>query len=118
MSGLMFPKKPGKKRRKHHPKSIMQERDGTCYLCAALHGDFRYHKTLHEHHVFEGIANRRLSEEYGIKVYLCLEHHMTGPEAVHKNQKVMDFLHQQGQEAFEQDHSREEFVRIFGANYL
>lgn len=118
MSGLMFPKNPGKKKRKKHPKSIMHQKDGTCYLCVELHDDFMQHKDLNEHHVFGGIANRRLSEEYGLKVYLCVGHHMTGPEAVHRCPEIMDFLHQKGQQAFEQTHTREEFMEIFGKNYL
>lgn len=118
MSGLLFPKKPGKKKRRHHPKSIMHQKDGTCYLCIALHGDYRFHKILHEHHIFEGNPNRKLSEEYGLKVYLCLEHHLTGAEAAHKNKDVMDFLHQEGQQAFEQMHTRKEFCDIFDRNYL
>ena len=117
MSGLMFPKNPGKKRKKIHPKSVMHQKDGTCYLCRELHDDYRYHRVLHEHHIF-GAANRCLSEKYGLKVYLCVDHHMTGPEAVHSCSETMDFLHKKGQQEFEQDHSREEFMEIFGKNYL
>ena len=95
MSGLMFPKNPGKKRKKIHPKSVMHQKDGTCYLCMELHDDYRYHRVLHEHHIF-GAANRSLSEKYGLKVYLCVEHHMTGAEAVHSCSEIMDFLHKKG----------------------
>lgn len=119
MAGLLYPKNPGKKkRRKQHPKSIMHPKDGTCYLCIALHGDYRRHPVVQEHHIFGG-PNRELSEEYGLKVYLDLDHHLTGPEAVHRNAETADFLHREGQRAFERVHgSREQFVKIFGRNWL
>ena len=60
-----------------------------------------------------------LSEQYGLKVDLCLECHRFGKHAVHKDHAVMDELHRQGQEAFEsQVGSRKEFMKIFGRNYL
>lgn len=118
MDGLMFPKGAKKKRKKIHPKSIMQQRDGMCYLCMELHDNYCVHKHLHEHHIFGGTANRRLSEKYGLKVYLCMDHHMTGPEAAHSCPEVIDFLHKKGQQAFERNHSREAFMEIFGKNYL
>nr|UVY17974.1 MAG: hypothetical protein [Bacteriophage sp.] len=43
----------------------------------------------------------------------------TGPEAVHSNQKVMNMLHEEGQRAFEDRFgSREEFMKIFGKNFI
>lgn len=63
--------------------------------------------------------NRTLSEQYGLKVDLCLECHQFGAHAVHKDQAVMDELHRLGQEAFEsQIGSREQFRKIFGRNWL
>lgn len=60
-----------------------------------------------------------LSEEYGLKVDLCVECHKFGPHAVHRDPEIMDMLHRQGQEAFEtQIGSREEFMKIFGRNWL
>lgn len=118
MDELMFPKVRRKKRKQTHPKSVMHQRDGTCYLCMELHDNYCVYKHLHEHHIFGGTANRRLSEKYGLKVYLCVDHHMTGPEAAHSCPEVIDFLHKKGQWAFEQNHSRKEFMEVFGKNYL
>lgn len=60
-----------------------------------------------------------LSEEYGLKVDLCLECHQTGPNAVHRDPVVMEKLHKLGQETFEEKvGSREEFMEIFGRNWL
>lgn len=109
----------GKKRKKRqqHPPSIMHAKDGTCYLCVRLHGDYRQWPVLHKHHIFGGV-NRKHSETYGLTVYLHPEHHQYGPEAAHDNQAVMDMLHKEGQQAFERDHTRDEFYRVFGRYYI
>lgn len=110
-TGLKFPKGEKKKKRIPHPGSILGSRKGCCYLCG------RYGQT-EEHHIFGG-ANRSLSEEYGLKVHLCMECHRTGKNAVHNNKNTMDYLHRIGQEAFEhRAGSREEFMKIFGRNFI
>ena len=110
-TGLKFPKGEKKKKRIPHPGSILGSRKGCCYLCG------KYGQT-DEHHIFGG-PNRMLSEQYGLKVDLCLECHRFGKHAEHKDHAVMDELHRQGQEAFEsQVGSRKEFMKIFGRNYL
>ncbi|WP_199884599.1 MULTISPECIES: hypothetical protein [unclassified Lactonifactor] len=115
---LMFPKGAKKKKRKVHKKSILQDKDDhRCYLCL-LQGNNQYYPIVHEHHVFGGTANRPLSEKYGLKVYLCPDHHQFSAEAVHVNAENSLVLKQAAQEAFEQEYTREEFVQIFGRNYL
>ncbi len=96
-------------------KSIMQQDDRYCYLCGA-NGTC---DNLHWHHVFGG-ANRKLSEKYGLKVRLCGQKcHENGPDAVHKNIKINRAIQAAGQEAFEAVHgTREDFMKIFGRNYL
>ena len=116
-TGLLFPKIPAKKKKKRHKPSILQDKNHTCYLCILLNGDHHKHRTLHEHHIFGG-PNRIHSEEEGLKVYLCPEHHLTGPAAVHRCQETQNILHQIGQQEFEQTHTREEFRKIFGRSYL
>lgn len=108
----MFPKEAKvKKKRISHPASILGSRKGRCYLCGR-------HCQTEEHHIFGG-SNRTLSEQYGLKVYLCLDCHQFGKHAVHKDSTVMEELHRQGQEAFEdQVGSRTEFMAIFGRNWL
>ena len=99
----------------------MHKKDGTCYLCMLLNNDYRKHDVLHEHHIFGGNSNRNHSEAEGLKVYLCVEHHMTGKDAVHnaKNcQEIQERLHKIGQQEFEKTHTREEFRKIFGRSYL
>ena len=113
---LMFSKTAGKKKRKKHKNSIMHKKEGTCYLCMQ-DGDYRLHSTLHEHHIFGG-PNRAISEAEGLKVYLCLAHHIDGPAAVHNNQIKMRSLQQDGQKAYEVTHTRQQFIDLFGRNYL
>lgn len=118
MTGLMFPKQKTRKKRKKHKPSILHKRDGTCYLCIRLHNDYRIHRYREEHHAFGGNPNLSISEAEGLKVDLCLDHHRTGPEAVHKNKEVRKILQQDAQRAFEETHTREEFMRLFEKNYL
>ena len=114
---MMFPKTAKKKKRKKHTASIMQSKDQTCYLCGKLNQDYGRKRVLHEHHVFGGTANRTLSEKYGLKVWLCVDHHLTGPEAVHQNADIMRMLRRDGQRAFETVYPDLDFVKIFGKNY-
>lgn len=90
-------------------KSIIQS-EKECWVC----GKTRY---LEEHHCMGGNPNRKNSEKYGLKIWLCLEHHR-GQTGVHNDQALCDFVHQVAQQAFEKEHSREEFMTIFGRNYL
>ena len=70
-------------------KSILHDKaEGTCYLCKLLNNDYQRRTNLEEHHVMEGTANRRKSEQWGLKVYLCHEHHKDSPAAVHGNQEA------------------------------
>lgn len=113
---MKLPKPIRRKKRKHHKASILHTRDGTCYLCMQ-EGIYRSYPVVHEHHIFGG-PNRILSEEDGLKVYLCLAYHVDGPGAVHNNQTIMDELHKEGQMAYEREHTRQQFVERYGRNYL
>lgn len=85
-------------------------------MCEKL--DHRYMVLrLQEHHIFGG-PNRKVSEAEGLKCWLCMEHHTQGPEAVHNNIRNMRILQQDAQQAYEKDHTREDFIRLIGRNYL
>lgn len=100
-------------------KSIMQDKEaGQCYLCRLLHRDYSIKPVRQEHHVIGGTANRKLSEKYGLKVWLDPDHHLYGPEAVHKNAGVAKILHKEAQKAFERTYPDLDFREIFGKNYL
>lgn len=119
MSDLLFPKKPKRVKRKKHPKSLlMQQGRGICYLCVELDENWWQHRYTEEHHIFFSKHQRELSEEYGLKVDLCLDHHKKGPMAAHKNKSVRRFLEAKGQQAFEAEYGAEKFRRVFGENYI
>lgn len=93
-------------------KSIM-EPDG-CRICWEC-GEY----APEEHHVFYGTSNRKLSERHGLKVHMCMKHHRDYKKGVHGLNKDLDKrLKEAAQQAFEEKHSRQEFVSIFGRNYL
>ena len=100
-SGLIFPKtQKKKKKRMKHLKSLLHEKNGTCYLCMLLDGNYKKHLFIDEHHIFGG-PNRKHSEETGMKVWLCLDHHTMGPLAVHNCPETMRLLHRIGQQEYE-----------------
>ncbi len=113
----MYPKQQRKKRRKIHPASILHPKDGTCYLCMRLNGEYRQQAYTEEHHAYDG-PNRVISEANGFKVYLCRIHHRSSPEAVHENAENMRLIQRDMQKKYEETHSREEFMNLIGRNYL
>lgn len=100
-------------------KSILQDkRSGECYLCKLLLGIDTPVASREEHHVMHGTANRRLSEHYGLKVYLCSYHHRSGPEAVHRYHQTDLLLKQDAQKIFERKYGHTKWMEVFGKNYL
>lgn len=88
--------------------SIMQH-EKACFVCGRVQG-------LECHHVMDG-PNRRHSTSLGLTVWLCREHH-TGDNGVHHNRALDLFLREEAQAAFERSHTREEWMTVFGRNYL
>lgn len=90
--------------------SIIQDKK-ECIVCGSWN--------VEDHHIFFGTAKRKLSEKYGLKVWLCPTHHR-GTQGIHgKDGHKLDMeLKQLGQKAFEWKHTREEFIERFGRNYL
>lgn len=106
-----------KKRMKHRTSIMHSKEEHTCYLCMKLHGDRRKYGYLEEHHIFNG-PDRKKSEEYGLKVYLDVNHHRIGQEAVHNNIELKRMLQQDGQRAFQEEYPNLDFMKMFGKNYL
>ena len=90
-------------------KSILQQ-DKVCYFCGKTFG-------LECHHILGGTANRKLSEKYGLKVWLCQKHH-TGKDGAQYDPKLNKLLKMDAQTAFERTHTHTEWMQIFGKNYL
>ena len=115
--GPMFPKTQTKKKRKIHKKSILHQKDGTCYLCMRLYRNYMKYCMVHEHHIYGG-PNRAISEANGFKAYLCPQHHEFSKEAVHQDHELMRIMQQDCQRVFEETHTREEFMSLIGRNFL
>ena len=91
-------------------ESILQD-NKECYVCGTT-------CNLHDHHIVYGTSNRKQSEKYGLKVWLCMEHH-TGSAGVHFNKDLDLHLKKLAQEHFEALYgARNEFMKVFGRNYL
>jgi len=90
-------------------KSAMQD-DRQCLICGS--------EVTEAHHVFFGTANRRMSDKYGLIVYLCPDHHR-GENGVHHNRYFDLMLKKEAQLVFEEDiGTHKEFMQAFGRNYL
>jgi len=91
-------------------KSILQKHK-RCFVCGKT-------ENLECHHIFYGTAFRHLSERYGLKVWLCEEHHR-GNSGVHgRNRDLGLRLMRLAQRKFEEKYSRAEFMRLFKRNRL
>ena len=91
-------------------KTIIQ-REHQCLVCGSWN--------IEDHHIYFG-PKRKLSEKYGLKVWLCPTHHR-GTYGVHgkEGHKLDVELKVLGQKAFEYHYgTREEFIETFGRNYL
>lgn len=97
-------------------KSIIQT-EKECFLCKKYFGE-SVTQGLHEHHVCEGWANRRVSERLGLKVWLCPPHHNMSDHGVHFNPEIGVELKKIAQRKYEETHSREEWMAEIGRNYL
>ncbi len=101
-------------------KSLLDTQKGKCFRCG------RYTIT-ERHHIFGGVANRRLSEQDGLWVYLCTGCHNIPPNGVHFNPNTALWLHRIGQEAYEKkmaqnglnaEEARQAFMQRYGKNYI
>lgn len=84
-------------------KSIIQE-ERECIVCKS--------QNVEEHHVFYGTANRRLSEKYGLKVWLCPMHHRDSRWGVHFNKELDSRMKEIAEERF-RDIYDYDFQRLF-----
>lgn len=90
-------------------KSIISN-DRKCYVCGTTYN-------LHRHHIYFS-SNRKPSEKHGFWCYLCGFHHNLSNEGVHFNRELDLKLKEECQRRFEENGTREEFVKIIGRNYL
>ena len=100
-------------------KSIIQKDREKCFICGRnAHADYF---GLEEHHCYEGVGRRKLSEKYGLKIYICgARCHREGPESVHRNSKVDRAVKAAVQKRAMKYYgwSIGDFIKIFGRNYI
>ena len=90
-------------------KSIMQT-EKQCYLCGR-------ETMLERHHVMSGTANRKLSEQYGLWVWLCHDCH-TGTDGAQYDRDKNFQLKAEAQMVFEEIHGHGKWMLVFRRNYL
>lgn len=91
-------------------KSVFQD-EKVCFVCGTTHD-------IEEHHIIYGTSNRKISEKYGLKVYLCRHHH-TGNRGVHFNKDLDLKLKVMAQEYYEAHYgNRNAFINAFGRSYI
>lgn len=94
-------------------KSIIQT-EKVCYLTGRT-------DNLHEHHVYFGSGNRKLSEQYGLKIWLVGNLHNLSDYGVHgKYGKELDLKIKREVQIKAMKYygwSVEDFIRKFGRNY-
>lgn len=70
------------------------------------------------HHCLGG-CRRKISDSDGLIVPLCLDHHTGAKSGVHgQNSALRIALIQQAQTVYEKTHSREEWMKRYGKNYI
>lgn len=89
-------------------KSIIQA-EKKCWVCG--------NPNVHLHHIYFG-ANRKNSDKNGFTVWLCPLHHNQSNNGVHFNRWLDNRLKVLCQKEFEKSHSREEFMKLIGKNYI
>lgn len=96
----------GRKKRVAMDSIIQKKKE--CYVC-------HRQGELHCHHIFFGNSNRELSERYGMKVWLCPDHHNMSKKGVHFD-RILDLnIKCDCQEAWiRSGKTEEEFRNIFG----
>lgn len=91
-------------------KSIIQTKK-ECFITGDIYN-------LHKHHVFKGTANRKLSEQYGLWVWLRADWHNLADYGVHFNKELDRKLKVLAQEKFEEKYGHNKFMEVFKKNYI
>ncbi len=90
-------------------ESILAADMGHCIVCGK--------PNPHKHHVLYG-PNRKWSEKYKLTVPLCYMHHNGSNAGVHFDKCLDLALKKMAQRKFMEEYPEENFVEIFGRNYL
>lgn len=93
-------------------KSIMSN-ERECYICGTQ-------QNLHRHHIYPGNGRRQISEREGCWCYLCFSHHNGSSHGVHFDKELDMQLRKECERKWmeKNDATAEDFIRIFGINYI
>ena len=93
-------------------KSIIQDKK-QCYITESTYN-------LHKHHIFEGTANRKLSEKDGLWIQLREDWHDLSDYGVHFNKELDLKLKRMAQRRWQEyyNKTKEDFIARYGKNYL
>ena len=83
-----------------------------CYVCGCKND-------LHSHHIFYGIGKRKLSEQYGLKIWLCSKHHNMSDLGIHFNKPLDNMIKELAQVKAMNYYkwSMDDWMKIFRRNY-
>lgn len=100
-------------RKGSHTWSILTGKDKQCFATERTYG-------LQKHHIFHGSGKREISDRNGFWVYLVPEKHLAGLGGLHANpERGLDrVLKCICQREYEKTHTREDFIRLIGKNYI
>ena len=70
------------------------------------------------HHIFNGNPNRKLSEKWGMKIYVVPRWHNFEDYSIHMNEETDLIVKRYGQEIFEAEHGHDKFVKTFGRSWI
>lgn len=84
-----------------------------CLIC----GDTR---DVHKHHIYPGAGRRQISEREGCWCYLCARHHNMSNQGVHFNKTLDEKLRKECERRWlvKNSATKEDFLKVFGVNYL
>lgn len=97
----------------------MLNSDKRCFVCGTTND-------IHVHHIFEGTANRKKSEEDDMKIYLCGYHHNMSSAGIHYNKELELKVKRLAQQVWMKqfvpnlplEDQIEAFIKRYGRNYL
>lgn len=93
-------------------ESIIQT-EKVCYRTGSTYG-------LECHHVYGGNPNRKLSEKYGLKIWLRADYHRDTPHCIHKDKEFREKV-QHDVQLIAMEHygwSVDDFRQIFGRSFI
>ena len=103
-----MPSIPKKKQKRRVPRARNNPKptgDDWCIICGKPYAQ--------THEVFRG-KNRQISIKHGFQVKLCDKHH----KETDNNKELAESLKKNAQQIYEIKHTREEFMKLIGRNYI